>query len=50
MPNHPKFFNKNTASPAPGTREVLVSWSVPIRGGVLACFNPWWPNLFFAMA
>jgi hypothetical protein len=38
--NRPKFINKNTATHAPGSRKVLVSWSVPIRGMVLAPFDP----------
>jgi hypothetical protein len=29
---------------------VLVSWFVLMRVEVLACFDPWWPNLKIAVA
>jgi hypothetical protein len=34
----------------PCTQKVLVSRSVPISLAVLACFDPQWPNLNFAVA
>ena len=35
---------------APTSQNVLVSPSVPIEGGALACFNHQWPKLNFAVA